>query len=164
MARILAKTKNMPRQEWLSLRKKSIGGSDAAVIAGLNRYKSEYALWAEKKGYVNEPAADNESIRLGNDLEAYVADRFCEATGKRVRRKNAMFMHDDYNFLSANVDREVVGENAGLECKTTLNRAGYKYEDGEIEPYYYCQCMHYMAVMRYDVMYLAVLVFGKGFY
>jgi predicted phage-related endonuclease len=25
-----------------------------------------------------------------------------------------MFLHDDYDFISANVDREVVGENAGL--------------------------------------------------
>lgn len=30
--------------------------------------------------------------------------------------------------------------------------------------YYYCQCMHYMAVMGYDKMYLAVLVLGKAFY
>lgn len=32
MARILAKTKDMPREEWLAYRRKGIGGSDAAKI------------------------------------------------------------------------------------------------------------------------------------
>jgi putative phage-type endonuclease len=163
MSRILKKTKDMPVDEWRKLRKNSIGGSDASVVVGLNKYRSEYALWADKKGYTAD-TPDNEAMRVGRDLEQYVAQRFMEATGKKVRRRNAMFMHDDYDFLTANVDREIVGENAGLECKTTMNRAGYKYAEGEVEPYYYCQILHYMNVMNYDVMYLAVLVFGDGFY
>jgi putative phage-type endonuclease len=163
MARILAKTKGMSVEDWRKLRRNSLGGSDASAVVGLNRYKSEYSLWADKKGYTKD-IPDNEAMRVGRDLEQYVAERFMEATGKKVRRRNAMFMHDDYDFLTANIDREVIGENAGLECKTTMNRSGCKYAEGEVEPYYYCQCMHYMEVMGYDVMYLAVLVFGDGFY
>ena len=89
---------------------------------------------------------------------------FCEATGKKVRKRNYIFLHDDYEFISANIDREIVGENAGLECKTTslLNKTDF--ENEEIPDYYYCQCMHYMAVMGYDKMYLAVLVLSKEFY
>ena len=30
---------------------------------------------------------DNESMRQGRDLENYVAERFCEETGLKVRRK-----------------------------------------------------------------------------
>lgn len=103
-------------------------------------------------------------MRIGRDLESYVAERFCEATGKKVRQKNAMFLHDDYDYISANIDREVVGENAGLECKTTNLFAKSDFESGEVPLYYYCQCMHYMAVMGFEKMYLAILVLGKAFY
>lgn len=161
--RLLAKTKDMPREEWLKLRKSSIGGSDAAVILGLNPWRSQYTLWADKKGFI-APVPDNEAMRIGRDLEQYVAERFCEATGKKVKHRNAMLLHDDYDFISANVDREVIGENAGLECKTTNAFAKSDFEGGEVPLYYYCQCMHYMAVMGYEKMYLAVLVLGKAFY
>lgn len=161
--KVLASTKDMPVEEWRKLRKKSLGGSDAAVVLGLNKWKSEYSLWADKNGFIPE-IEDNEAMRTGRDLEEYVASRFTEATGKKVRRRNYMFVHDDYEYITANVDREIVGENAGLECKTTNIFAKSDFESGEVPLYYYCQCMHYMAVMGYEKMYLAVLVLGKAFY
>ena len=36
------------REEWLELRKKYIGGSDASAVVGMNPYRSAYALWAAK--------------------------------------------------------------------------------------------------------------------
>ena len=45
---IIADPKN--REEWLNARKKGIGGSDAACIIGLNKYKSNVRLWDEKTG------------------------------------------------------------------------------------------------------------------
>lgn len=161
--RVLKSTKNMSMDQWRKLRKNSLGGSDAAVVLGLNKWKSEYTLWADKKELIPE-SEDNEAMRVGRDLEEYVAMRFKEATGKKVRKRNYMFLHDDYDFISANIDREIIGENAGLECKTTNVYAKSDFESGEIPLYYYCQCMHYMAVMGYEKMYLAVLVLGKAFY
>ena len=103
-------------------------------------------------------------MRVGRDLEEYVAKRFCEATGKKVRRTNYIYAHDDYDYVRANVDREIIGENAGLECKTTSAYARSDFENGEIPLNYLCQCYHYMNVMGYERMYLAVLVMGKGFF
>lgn len=37
-------TANMSREEWLEERKKSIGGSDAAAIIGMNKFASPYSL------------------------------------------------------------------------------------------------------------------------
>ncbi len=162
--RKLVSTLQLDHDKWLEYRKKSIGGSDCATIIGLNKYKSSYTLWAEKKGYFDNFSNDTEIMRQGRDFEEYVAQRFCEATGKKVRKRNYMFLHDDYDFISANVDREIVGENAGLECKTTSVYNKTDFENGEIPEYYYCQCMHYMAVMGYEKMYLAVLVLSKKFY
>ena len=46
----LAKTLGMPREQWLELRKKGIGGSDSAAIVGLDRYRSAFDVYAEKIG------------------------------------------------------------------------------------------------------------------
>ena len=159
----LAKTLDMPREQWLKLRRRGIGGSDAAAIVGLDRYRSPFDVYADKLGLRPE-IPDNEAMRQGRDLEDYVAQRFMEATGKKVRRRNAILQHPEHTFMTANIDRWVVGENAGLECKTTsvLNRA--KFSQGEFPPNYYVQCMHYMAVTGAERWYLAVLVLNKAFH
>lgn len=160
----LVSTLDLSYEQWLEYRKKSVGGSDCATIIGLNKFKSPYSLWAEKKGFFENSSEDTEIMRQGRDFEEYVAQRFCEAIGKKVRKRNYIFLHNDYDFISANIDREIVGENAGLECKTTSIYNKTDFVNGEIPEYYYCQCMHYMSVMGYDKMYLAVLVLSKGFY
>ena len=163
MGRRLVSTKDMSREDWLELRKHSIGGSDAGAIMGMNDWRSPLEVYADKLGLIPEKET-NESMRLGNDLEDYVARRFVEATGKKVRKANFMYMHDKYDFITANVDREVVGENAGLECKTMSQLSKYDVENGEIPAQYYCQCQHYMEVMGYDHMYIGFLVYSKGFF
>ena len=37
-----------------------------------------------------------------------------EDTGKKLERVNQTLIHPKYNFLRANIDRKVVGENAGM--------------------------------------------------
>ena len=159
-------TKEMSREEWLKARRNSIGGSDAACILGLNPYNSAYSLWCEKTGkIVPEDISDKEAVRLGNDLEQYVAERFMEATGKKVRRENNIIYNSDYPFAHANPDRMVIGEDAGLECKTSSSwDIAQQLKDGEIPPYWYCQMVHYMMVTGYKRWYLGALVFGVGFF
>lgn len=155
-------TIDMSHDEWLMHRQKSIGGSDASAIIGLNRWSSPYSVWADKLGKL--PAKeDNEAMRQGRDLEFYVAQRFTEATGKKVRRENNILINPQYPFAHANVDRMVVGEDAGLECKTTsaLNMKNFK--NGAFPDTYYVQCVHYMMVTGCTKWYLAVLVLNKEF-
>ena len=156
-------TINMERSEWLERRKGSIGGSDASAIIGLNPYSSPFSVWADKTGRLPEKP-DNEAMRQGRDLEDYVASRWCEATGKRVRRERAMLYNPQYPFAHADIDRWVIGENAGLECKTTSIMNLKKFKNGEFPSTYYVQCVHYMAVTGADRWYLGVLVLNQGFY
>lgn len=155
-------TKDMTVDEWRKSRMMSIGGSDAAAIVGLSDYSSPYTVWAEKTGKI-AVKEDNEAMRLGKDLEQYVSERFCEVTGKKVKRVNAIIKNDLYPFAHANIDRGVVGENAGLECKTTTILNMHKFANGGYPINYYVQCMHYMAVTNADKWYLAVLVLGCEF-
>lgn len=152
------------RDEWLKQRSKGLGGSDAGAVVGLNPYKSAYTLWAEKTGQISNVVEENEAIRLGNDLEDYVAKRFAERENKRVKRSSYCYQSKEFPFMRANVDRLIVGENAALECKTANPFKDGDYSNDIIPPAYYCQCLHYMAVCGFDRMYLAVLVFQKGFY
>lgn len=157
-------TREMTREEWEAARRNSIGGSDAATVLGLNEFSSPYALWAEKTGkHIPEDISDKEPVRLGRDLEDYVAHRFTEATGKKVQRKNAILINPKYPWAHANVDRLVVGEDAGLECKTTSTLSLRHYRNGEFPARFYCQCMHYLAITGRQKWYLAVLVLGREF-
>lgn len=151
------------RNEWLEARRQGIGGSDVAAILGLSDWESPYSIWADKLGYLPEKE-ENEAMRQGRDFEDYVARRFCEATGKKVRRVNRILKHPEQYFMLANIDRDVVGENAGLECKTTSVMNLKKFRHGEYPENYYCQCMHYMAVTGASKWYLAVLILNKGFH
>lgn len=156
--------KDMTQKEWEEARRGSIGGSDAAALLGLNPWSSPYALWGEKTGKL--PAEDisgKEAVRLGHFLEPYVADRFTEETGKKVRRENFILKNSDYPWAHANVDRMVIGEKAGLECKTTSELNLKSLRDGEYPANYYCQCMHYMAVTGCEKWYLAVLIGNREF-
>lgn len=163
MSRILVSTSNLSHEKWLEYRRMGIGGSDSSTVVGLNPYSSLFKLYADKKGLI-ETCEDTEIMRQGRDFEEYVAKRFCEETGKKVRRRNYMFQHDEHDFMLADIDREIIGEKAGLECKTTSLFNKSDFENGEIPLTYYVQMTHYMAVMGYEKMYLAVLVLSKAFY
>ena len=73
-------TAGLSRQKWLQLRKRGIGGSDAGAVCGLNPYGSPMKVFVDKTSDKIE-SLNNEAIRIGNDLEQYVAERFMEATG-----------------------------------------------------------------------------------
>ncbi len=151
----------MTRDEWLEDRRKSIGGSDAAAVIGLNRYRTPMEVYADKLGAL-PPKEDTEAMRMGRDLEEYVARRFCEETGKKVRRVTKTIRNADFPFAHANIDRGVVGEKAGLECKFSNSMSLKRYKNGEFPEEYYTQCVHYLAVTGWDRWYLTVAIAGVG--
>lgn len=156
-------TLEMTHQEWLEDRRKGIGGSDVATILGLNKYKSVYQLWLEKTDQIEVTSAQSEAAYWGNTLEEVVAEEFSKRTGKKVRRRNRVFEHSKYPFLRANIDRDIVGENAVLECKTANQFLANEWDEDEIPIQYICQVQHYMNVLNLDYVYFAVLIGGQKF-
>ena len=155
-------TAGMGSREWLMLRKTGIGGSDAGAVCGLNPYSSPMKLFFDKTTEETEEQ-DNEAMRQGHDLEDYVAQRFMEATGLKVRRSNYMYRSKEHPFMIADVDRLVAGEDAGLECKTGSAYNADKWKDGSIPPHYVMQCYHYMAVTGKKTWYIAAVILGREF-
>lgn len=155
-------TKEMDRIEWLQLRKSGLGGSDAGAVLGFNSYKTLYQLYLEKTGQYEE-IVDNEAVYFGNALEDFVAQEFSKRTGKKVRRMNQFLRHKKYHFMTANLDRVVVGEKALLECKTAHEYLKEAWSGDEIPASYLCQLHHYLAVTGYEKAYIAVLIGGNKF-
>lgn len=148
--------------DWLKLRSQYIGGSDAAAVVGLNPFTSPFALWMEKTG--QKPSFEgNLATKVGTYLEDFVAGLFEEQTGKKVRRENATLFNTDYPWAVANVDRLIVGEDAGLEIKTVSSLSTRMFKNGSYPPRFYCQACHYMAVTGKPMWYVAVLIGNSDF-
>ncbi|WP_431811904.1 YqaJ viral recombinase family protein [Lysinibacillus sp. FW12] len=155
-------TLEMDRIEWLQLRKSGIGGSDASAILGFNRYKSAFQLYIEKTSeWVEE--SDSEAAYWGNVLEDVVAREFARRTGKKIRKINRMLRHPYHYFMTANLDRDVVGEKAFLECKTASEYLKDSWNGEDVPAAYLCQLQHYLAVTGYEKAYIAVLIGGNKF-
>ena len=159
---MITKQATANHEEWKALRHKYIGGSDAAAVVGMNAWVSPYALWAEKTGRL--PGFEgNLATEVGTYLEEFVAHKFAQETGKKVRKSNQSWFNDQYPWAIANIDREIVGEDAGLEIKTTSELNLKKFKGGEYPANYYVQCMHYLAVTGKSRWYLAVLIGNREF-
>lgn len=163
MTRIMCRTKDMSHDEWLKARRLGIGGSDAAAVVGMSRYRSPIEVFLDKTDDDRLPEVeDNDKMWVGRMLEATIAEMWEEKTGKKCARRNAILQHDDHDWMLANIDRWVVGENAGLEIKTGSSYVMDDWNGGNIPTEYELQCLHYMAVTGADRWYIAALI-GNDF-
>lgn len=126
----LISTLNLSKEDWLRYRKCGITGTDAGAILGVNPYRSAFQVYCDKNSETIENI-DNEAMRQGRDLEDYVAQRFTGATGLKVRRANAIYQSEEHPLLLADFDRLIVGQKAGLECKTVSPFSADKWADGK---------------------------------
>ena len=141
---------NQTREEWLAERKSGIGGSDAAAILGLSPWATPVTVWLDKTGRAPD-REETEAMRIGTELEDFVARRYMAETGRTVQRFNRM-VHK--GCLLGNFDRLVVqdGEKVAshmgevrtdtvLECKTSSREW-----DGDVPIQYMVQVSHYLGL------------------
>lgn len=162
-AKVLINTLNMDHKQWLQARTQGIGGSDVSAIAGLNKWKSAVQVFLEKTQAIEKEDIQSEAAYFGNVLEEVVAKEFVKRTDLKVQRRNAILQHPEYPWMLANVDRLIVGEKVGLECKTASEYLKKEWEDEEVPAAYLLQCQHYMAVTGYEAWWIAVLIGGNKF-
>lgn len=163
--KVVVKTKDLSREEWLKYRTKGIGGSDVSIIAGINHFKSVHQLWLEKTGQTEPEQTDSEFAHFGTLLEPIVRKEFMERTGIKVRQKHMLLQSSDYPFMFADLDGEINdnGEKAIFEAKTASAYKQEVWEEG-IPAEYMLQIQHYMAVTGAKKTYVAALVGGNHFY
>lgn len=160
------------RQEWLEARRKGIGGTDAAAILGLSRYRTAIDVYEDKAGISGERPA-TAAMEWGRRLEDALAVAYTETTGRRVRRVGMRRAHHvkDYPMLGS-IDRETYlgapgepGRIVELKKKRSSDDLGGEDDPPErrVPADWYVQVQHYMEVADRDVADVAVLVGGIDF-
>lgn len=165
----LVETRNLTREQWLAVRKRGIGSSDAAAACGLNPYQSPLELWMIKTGRDQSlPKTDPDDIDSplywGNILEPIVAESYSHKTGNKVRRTHAILQHPDADktWMLANLDYVIVGnpDIHILECKTAGKFGARLWENG-VPEYYQLQVQHQLAVTGKHAADICVLLNGQ---
>lgn len=157
--KIYKSTKNMTTAEWEDERRNSIGGSDMAVLLGLNHFdRTKRDLYYDKKGIkpVNEVEDKYKSIifNSGHFLEEMVASLFSYRTGLEPYEIKAMFEHPLHPHIRGNIDRfyrykDTKEPISFLECKTT-SEYNKRWSGDKIPADYIVQISTYLSVLNMD--------------
>ena len=150
-------------------RSKYLGGSDIGAILGLSRFRSPLEVWMEKTGK-EVKKLDSLTLRFGSFAESFVASEYSRSTGFDLIHDESIYVHPEYSFISAHIDRFVLEDSSSssptriLECKTanpfSLGDWGEVGTD-QVPLSYLCQCLWYMAITDLNRIDLAVL-FGNA--
>jgi putative phage-type endonuclease len=80
----LIKTADLNRDQWLAVRQRGVGSSDAGAAVGLNPYQSQLELWMVKTGRgsalpFDDPNDESSPMYWGTLLEPIVAAHYTSA-------------------------------------------------------------------------------------
>ena len=154
------------RLRWLRERQKGIGGSDAPHLIlspEIWKYADPEKIWRSKVEPIVSADRPSLAAEVGTELEDFVARKFSEATGLKVRRDSKHFVHPEHPFMVGNIDRKILYQPAGLECKTTSAYRDKLFTEDSFPLEYFVQIQHYLAVTGWDCWYLAALIGNHRF-
>jgi putative phage-type endonuclease len=168
MSIIIPKT----REEWLQERRNGIGASDAGTIIGVNPWKTNVKLWAEKTGRREpEDISAKPYVQYGHQAEQHIRALFTldhpelqviyESPYKIIRS-------DAHPFIFCTPDGELtecrqaesegyyIMRKGGLEIKTTeiMNSRQWAEWNGRIPDQYYAQVCHQMLAAGWEFVWL----------
>lgn len=150
------------RENWLAQRRTGIGGSDAAAVLGISKWRTPLSVWLDKTGQADD-AGESEPMRWGTLLEPVIKQEYAERTGREVIAPGFL-RHPRHEFMVANVDGLVRGEPRVVEVKTARTAEGWGEPGSDQVPEdYLIQVQHYMAVTELPVADIAVLIGGSDF-
>ena len=149
-------------EKWLQDRMTGVGGSDAAAVLGLSKYKTPLQVYLEKRGEVTSQP-DNENMLWGRVLEPVIRQQYAERNQRTVRLPEQMIRHPKYEFMIANVDG-VTDDSRLVEIKTARNATEWGESGSDQVPQaYLIQVQHYLAVTALPVADVAVLIGGSDY-
>ena len=159
--------------EWREQRKAKIGGSDVAAIVGLSPWSSAYALFCERKGWI-EPPPEKPQMTWGTRLEPVIVAAFEDGHGEFMvdYQPGQVWVHPDRPWQAASPDA-LIGPNpftvppvllSGLEVKTSRFDDGWGPEGSQdIPAYYSTQVQWCMDVFGVNTWHVAALFGGSDY-
>lgn len=146
------------REKWLKARKNTIGGSDASAVVGMNPYKTNVDLWAEKTGLVTpEDISDKPYVKFGTEAEPHMRELFkLDFPEYQVfYEENNLFLNDKYPWGHYSADgwlKDKEGRFGLYEGKTTeilQSMHKEKWKD-KLPDNYYVQLIHGFHITEAD--------------
>lgn len=150
-------------------RSRGIGGSDVGAIFGVNKWMSLPRLWLLKTGRLAaRPNYDSEFMEWGRYLEAPVAKKYSERTGRRIQSIKETIVHPQFPWMIGNPDRSqwdrlrARHERKGiLEVKTAMFSKLREWSGEGVPASYYLQLQHYLCIAGLSWGSFAVLFGGN---
>ena len=152
-------------EEWLQLRLKGIGGSEAAAVIGQSPWCSNVELWKRKTGRAESPdISNNEAVQYGHDAEPLLRGLFAIDYAHKFKTEYLgefdMVHHPKHHYIFATLDGRLeeleTGRKGVLEIKTTsIVRSMQKekwWHDGKpcIPQQYFVQVLHQLLATGFD--------------
>jgi putative phage-type endonuclease len=152
------------RDEWLAARRSGIGGSDAAAVLGLSRWRSPLDVYLDKTGEGGD-TEDAPAMYWGRRLERVILEAYVEQTGLAVDAPVGV-----YRMLRSSerpwqlYSPDGMASDRLIEIKTARTSEGWG-EPGtdEVPDDYAIQVQHGMAVTGLQRCDVAVLIGGSDF-
>lgn len=151
-------------EEWLQERKNGLGASDAGTIIGVNPWKTNVQLWAEKTGQrAPEDIGDKPYVQYGKAAEEHIRALFALDHPELIVSYESPYKiirNHDHPWLFCTPDGELqehaTARVGGLEIKTTeiMNGGKWKEWDNRIPDQYYAQVLHQMLATGWDFVWL----------
>ncbi len=163
---------NITREQWLAIRRQSIGASEAAAACGFSPHLSELELFARKVGMMpDQDLSDVEHVRWGNLLEPAIVAETCARlklrpldlaeAAERIAQSDQteivgalegrqLFLRSrPHPHMTATLDGLAVDESGALVSIEAKNTAAWRLEDwqdGGSPGHYQIQVIHQLAV------------------
>ncbi len=148
----------MNREQFLLDRKKGIGGSDVASILGVSPFRTALEVYHDKTSpelALDEPTED---MQRGVRVEKYILQEYAERSEVELNTNIPTIVDQEYQFMRANIDAKVIGQNVIVEAKST--KAPISSWEKGIPEYYKAQVAYYAMLTNADYVEVPVLFSG----
>lgn len=137
-------TSQIPREDWLELRKLGLGSSDAAPALNQSPWRSQWEVWAEKRGLLPDQP-DRWRFRIGREAEPLILSWWAEMFEHDLSelRRHTMVRSTEFPYMIANADADSDELNAVVEVKTSSEFDQKHWDDG-VPDQYVIQGLHLM--------------------
>ena len=140
----------------LEQRKSGIGGSDAAAICGVSKWRTPLYIYLTKTTDII-PVIENPIFERGHILEPLIKELFVRQFKKEVKTDIPTIRCNEFSYMMANLDGIIESENAVVEFKH-YNKFmekdwGEDYTD-QVPEDYLLQVQHYLSVTKLKKAYI----------
>lgn len=148
-------------REQLIERRRFLGGTDMAALAGVSRWATPLDVYLDKVAEGEPEQRSSTLMEMGNLLEPVIATLFTQRTGIKLWRLQRTLICRQQPWLGAHIDRWAPG--LVFEAKYTAAPGDEWGEQGTdvVPPGYRVQLQHYLMVTGRPMGYLAMLT-GRG--